>query len=142
MTEGRLTRAGARHDIELFADREAAFLSLVRERNVFVEVKSDQRTRDTGNVFVEYAQDTLGCGIWKASGIAASDADYWVEEFDEDCWIVVPPRRIRILVKHWARRGRKRRGGDFNHHKGVIVPVASIVYPLGSGVTTLGGDHG
>jgi hypothetical protein len=137
MTEGRLTRAGFRHDVELFKDREAAFLRLVRERNVYVEIKSDQdcsRGRSTGNVFVEYRQDPTGSGIYKPSGISKTEADYWVEEFDEDCWLITPTPRIRYLVKYWGRHGKKSNGGDHHRFKGVLVPIASIVYPMKYGI--------
>lgn len=137
MTEGRQTRAGAKHDIILFQDREAVFLRLVREQNVYVEVKSDQdcsRGRDTGNVFVEYEQDPRGWGIWKPSGICATTADYWVEEFDYDCWLVTPTSRVRYLFNYWRQHGRTVLGGDFNRHRGVLVPINSIVRPSTHGL--------
>jgi hypothetical protein len=111
----------------------------VCDRNVYVEVKSDQhacRGKDTGNVFVEFEQDTKGVGIWKPSGVSVTQADYWAEEFDYDCWLVTPTARIRWLVEYWRQKEprRVRLGGDFNHHRGALVPVSSIVRPSVRGI--------
>ncbi len=138
MTKGRLTRAGFKYDLEIFRDQEAAFLRLVTERNVYVEVKSDQqcsRGYESGNVFVEYRQDPEGTGLYRPSGISTTQADYWAEEFDDDCWVVTPVERIRYLLKHWHGRGRRRYGGDNDRFKGVLIPITSIVYPKQHGIS-------
>jgi hypothetical protein len=130
VTKGRQTRAGFKFDVLIGEDAERRWLTTTEAT---CEVKSDKRAQETGNIFVEYRQPD-GTGGHKPSGISVTEAQYWVEEFDYDCWIAVPPQRMKRLVRYWGEHGMKRNGGDFNNYKGVLVPLRSIVYPAGDGI--------
>lgn len=88
MTEGR---SGAGFDIDLRngqAREDALVYVFLR---ALVEVKSDRKARETGNVFVEYRQPS---GL---SGIATTTAQWWAFEIDDDVWILVPTEKLRAL---------------------------------------------
>lgn len=121
MTEGR---SGAGFDIDLRngqAREDALVYVFLR---ALVEVKSDRKARETGNVFVEYRQPS---GL---SGIATTTAQWWAFEIDDDVWILVPTEKLRALARvAWRDPRRRKKGGDFNNYDGVLVPVAWLVKP-------------
>jgi len=124
MTSGSCTRAGFDIDLRFGQEREGAFGKLLASSGDSVEIKSDQKCRRTGNLFVEYEQKG------RPSGVSTTTASFWAFEFDDDCWVVVPTERLRLVARQ-AYRDESRRvlGGDFNRYRGVLVRIADLVRP-------------
>lgn len=64
------------HDLN-FGESGEDWVNEIFAKGKKVEVKTDRMTHKTGNVFIEY--ESRG----KPSGIATTDADYWVYKIDE-----------------------------------------------------------
>lgn len=123
MTEGR-TRAGFDLDLRQFqlCERDLGFALMSRGTNT-IEHKRDCGTVGTGNLFVEYAQPS------GPSGIAATTADSWAFEYDENCWLIIPRARLTRLCRVAYKQGRTAKGGDGNRYRGVLLPIRWLVPP-------------
>lgn len=92
-----------------------------------IELKTETwQWRRTGNIAVEYAQRG------KPSGIAATEADYWVHELRDDDgttvgYFVIPVERLRKLARDAFRNGHHRKGGDSNEYDMVLLPVRDLL---------------
>lgn len=111
--------SGAGFDVDLRDGkaREDAFAYIVLRARV--EVKSDRKAKDTGNVFVEFEQKG------RPSGIRVTTADWWAFEVNRDCFVLVPTVRVRAVME-WVMENHPhmvKRGGDFDNYMGVCVPV-------------------
>lgn len=121
MAEG-LARQGFDLDLQFGEARETAFVNALT--NCYVECKSDQKVRVTGNVFIETHQRPRA-GDWRPSGINVSTSEWWAIEYADDSWIVIR----RSLLKQMANRAPKRNGGDDNRYRGRLVPVKWLIQP-------------
>lgn len=90
-----------------------------------VEVKTDVRALDTGNVYLEHA--SIIAGAWAPSGIVTTEAEVWA--------FVVGPVLITVPVSHLralrsealaAMRFAECSTGE-NPTKGVLVPLSRLV---------------
>jgi hypothetical protein len=113
--------SGAGFDLDLLEGqrREAALWNLLIDATV--EVKSDKKQRETGNVFIEFRQHG------RPSGLAVSTARWWAIEFYPDCWVLLPRQRLRLIAIRAYRTFGPRKGGDFDEFEGVIIPVGWLV---------------
>jgi hypothetical protein len=78
----------------------------------------------TGNIYIEY--ESRG----KPSGIATTQADYWVYKIAEFKAIVIKTDELKILVKQLVNEGKARpnvKGGDNNTSIGVLVKIKDLV---------------
>lgn len=121
MADG-LAREGFDIDLRFGQERELTFAEvlLIRDGH-FLELKSDQRARSTGNVFVEYRQHG------RPSGIATTDSHWWTVEVEDDVFVTMPTRRMRALASAAVKSGRKTMGGDGNAYEGALVRVEDLV---------------
>ena len=84
-----------------------------------IEVKFDRKTRETGNVYIEY--NSRG----KDSGIITTEADYWVYFIhDEECFVISTKRLKEKLGKL---KPRKIPGGDNNTSMGFLVKLTELL---------------
>lgn len=129
MTEG-LARDGFDKDLLLGKAREDAFIRAAFQ-GATVEHKSDQKTRETGNLFIEFetSSEPNGAGDIRPSGIAITKESFWAHEFDDDCWLFVPVHRIEALMREAIHRGMSVWGGDYNRSHGALVPATWLVRP-------------
>jgi hypothetical protein len=67
-----------------------------------VEIKTDHRSSETGNFFIEYS------GYGKPTGIAITDAHYYVIN-DTVNYYMISVRRLLALIKRCAETGKLRR---------------------------------
>jgi hypothetical protein len=118
MTRNGLAREG--FDIDL-RDGECSERSLEHIiRFGTVEVKRDEKCRQTGNIFIEFSQKG------RPSGIAVTTADFWAIEFADDCYVLIPTRKLKALARSiWKTKGHVN-GGDYNNYCGVLVPWDSL----------------
>jgi hypothetical protein len=114
-------REGFDIDLSFGGIREGAFANVLFKATV--EHKSDQVCRRTGNVFIEYEYSG------RPSGIAVSTAQFYAIEFDDDCWVVVPTERLKVLCRRLvqADRLRLKAGGDNNQCRGVLLKLSELI---------------
>ena len=97
-------------------------------QNGTVEVKTDERAADTGNLFVEFKQKARN-GKWIDSGINKTTATFWCYViYGDDLALFVPTD----VLRHYAEKHRwveMPRGS--NPTRGYLVPVADLVSYLG-----------
>ena len=91
-----------------------------------IELKSETfQWEQTGNICIEYEMDG------QPSGIATTEADYWVHELkrkDETLvYLMFPIERLKELARIALKNGRKRVGGDDGRFKMVIIPLRNIL---------------
>src|SRR5687767_5141174 len=89
-------------DLQYGQDAEGRLLKILEMDGEQVEVKSDRRAPETGNIFVEYASRG------KDSGIRTTTAAFWAYELGQgtDIWVTIPTARLRSKVEEiLAERG-------------------------------------
>src|SRR5262245_29737283 len=98
MTRGP-AREGFDKDLLFGQAREDAFIRTVLG-NAYLEHKADEKARETGNIFIEFESSALsdGFGSKTPTGVSVTTSSRWAQEFDDDCWILVPTHRIVRLV--------------------------------------------
>ncbi|CAB5223323.1 hypothetical protein UFOVP384_30 [uncultured Caudovirales phage] len=93
--------------------------------NKTIEVKSDRITAKTGNVYIEY--ESRG----KASGIATSQADYWVYKFDDESAIIFKTDALKSKLKKLVALGIAKaeiKGGDDKTSLGILLSLKDLLY--------------
>ena len=120
MTAG-LARSGFDLDLRHGVEREDALAKVLTLDTV--EVKCDERCRDTGNLFIEVRQR----GGAKPSGLSVTTASHWAIEVYAGVYVLVTTAYLKRLVKLAHHRFGTKQGGDFNRQVGVLVPVAWLV---------------
>lgn len=89
-----------------------------------IEVKSDRRTIETGNVYIEY---------WsrgKPSGISTTQSDYYVYKVGEEQAIIIATSQLKIKIKELVEQGKARmdvKGGDNNTSRGVLCKLNDLI---------------
>jgi hypothetical protein len=89
-----------------------------------IELKSETwQWEQTGNICIEYRQP---------SGIAITEADYWVHELKRDgktlCYLMFPIERLKELArKAYAAGHYHEGGGDGGRFCNVLIPLAEIL---------------
>lgn len=102
---------------------------------VRLELKTETwQWRRTGNLAIEYQQRG------KPSGIAVTEADYWVHGLCADDgtplgWFIVPIAQLKAICRAAHRRGAFREGvGDGGNMSIVLLSVADLIGYLFGGV--------
>lgn len=121
-----------RFDIDIERGRQGemfvlGILEALKEGGSRVEVKRDDRSQETGNIYVEY-QCRRRDG-WAASGIAVSEAQIWVFVLClGDLAVCVSTERLKQLARVAYRRGRVAEETDGSHPtKGVLIRLTDLV---------------
>lgn len=94
-----------------------------------VEVKYDARLEQTGNVFVEY-QCLHDGQNWVPSGIAVTDAEFWVFVLHQSIsCVIVRTHELKIAVRRLWRQPRNLVPCNRGSHptRGVKVPLAWLL---------------
>lgn len=105
--------------------RERAFAEvlLADTRTVRIEHKHDRKCRHTGNLCVEFAQKT------GPSGIATTQSERWAFELLDDCWLLVPTKRLVEVHDVALARGMWKPTGDFGNNSSLFPPCWLIRGP-------------
>lgn len=119
-----------RFDIDYERDRQGELFvhDIIRLlQTESVEVKTDERAKDTGNVYVEY--ECLRGGEYVKSGLATTDADAWVFVLEKgDLAVFVSTLMLRELAREAYKKGRLRECVRGSHPtRGVVIPLAELV---------------
>jgi hypothetical protein len=92
-----------------------------------IELKSETwQWEQTGNICIEYQQNG------KPSGIAITEADYWVHELRRDngtlVYLMFPVQRLKELARKAYAQGRYHEGGgDGGRFCNVLIPLREIL---------------
>lgn len=116
-----LVRTGFEEDLKLGQEIEGEFAKVLLSAGNDVEVKSDKRAHQTGNIYVELTFKG------KPSGINTSRATWWVYEM-QGRFLVIRREDLLVLVERAIAEKRTRRGGDYNMTTGALVPVEWLVH--------------
>ncbi len=112
-----------RYDLEFgVLEGETWFEQIVSNKKF--EVKTDRQSAKTGNIYIEY--ESRG----KPSGIATTQADYWVYKITDVKAIVIATDELKRVVKQLVLEQKARanvRGGDNNTSVGVLVKIKDLV---------------
>lgn len=87
--------------------------------NSKIEVKYDKKTRETGNVYIEF--ESRG----KPSGIATSEADYWAYFTNEDECFVISTKKLKEKLRKL--NPPRVNGGDNNTSVGLLVKLKELI---------------
>jgi len=92
-----------------------------------IELKTETwQWEQTGNICIEYRFNG------QPSGIAATQADYWVHELRRDnetlCYLMFPLQRLKKVAKHFHDIGSKRaKSGDGGKSEVVLIPLNEVL---------------
>jgi len=92
-----------------------------------IELKTETwQWEQTGNICIEYRFNG------QPSGIAATQADYWVHELRRDnetlCYLMFPLQRLKKVAKHFHDIGSKRaKSGYGGKSEVVLIPLNEVL---------------
>ena len=122
------------HDRKYDIQLSAALINERRLGDIFaagkierVELKSETwQWEQTGNIAIEYRCDG------KPSGIATTEADYWVHELRRDgqtlVYLMFPIDRLKALARDAIQRGQFRSdAGDDGRFHIALIPLAEVL---------------
>ena len=104
-------------------DGESWVHSLLENKKIEVKYDGDISNR-TGNVYVEY--ECRG----KKSGIATTEADYWVFKLSGERAIVIGTKQLKGRLRELVSNGMAKsgvKGGDNNLSVGVLVKIKDLI---------------
>lgn len=107
------------HDLQLGNEGER-LTELLFAPETKLEVKTDLQAYITGNIFIEY--ESRG----KKSGLAKSEADFWVFIVSSDHRYFIKSERLKIICRKYIGTGRDILGGDNNTSKGILLPLFEL----------------
>jgi hypothetical protein len=89
-----------------------------------IEVKTDRRWMETGNLFIEESCFYQGSGSWAPSGIAVSKASHWAFVLDNNV-IIVPRDHLIDVVQQFGRPIENKQPP--NQSKGHLITPAQLI---------------
>lgn len=111
-----------RYDLEIGKEGERIVDSLFKEK--LVEVKRDSWVSKSGNIAIEY--ESRG----NPSGIATTEADYWVIIFSggyqDKVMFVFETQRLKEVAREYYLKGKTKTMGDNNTSLSVLIPIKEI----------------
>lgn len=122
-----------RWDVDLAHGLEGEALAELALGGARLEVKSDRRAQETGNVYVELFQRRAGTERWRPSGLSVTEAHAWafVLNTEAGLFVVVRTEALRQLARAIYRGeapGRKARQMRGTHQTiGVLVKLETLV---------------
>ena len=131
MSEAKVTfNHDHKYDLQLSQGliNERRLADIFTSKNISrIELKSETwQWEQTGNICIEFKHRD-----GRPSGIAATEADYWVHELKRDgetlVYLMFPKERLLELARQAYREGRHRRGGDGGEFEMVIIPLKDIL---------------
>lgn len=111
-----------RYDLEVGKEGERIVDSLFKDK--LLEVKRDSWVAKSGNIAIEY--ESRG----KPSGIATTEADYWVIIFSGDykdkVIYIFETERLKEIARRYYINGSTKAMGDSNSSMAVLIPIKEI----------------
>ena len=110
------------HDLQFGEMKEKELADILLNQKI--EVKTDRKWNETGNIAVEF----MSRG--KKSGISITEAKYWAFILDNDNKIegiiILPIDRLKQLSREYYSQGKITKGGDDNTSDMVLIPLKEI----------------
>jgi hypothetical protein len=107
-----------RFDLQVGQTYENQLAELLQKK---IEVKRDFKAIETGNIFVEYQSRN------KPSGLATSEAHYWVYWLSEKHFITIEKNELKKLCRKYLGTKNDVLGGDNNTSKGILLPIIDFL---------------
>ena len=110
------------HDLA-FGESAEDWVNDIFKNGKKIEVKYDRIAHKTGNIFIEY--QSRG----KASGIATTDADYWIYKIEKtECAMILPVAYLKERLRFYYKNNMYLSdGGDENTSKRFLIPINKII---------------
>jgi hypothetical protein len=89
--------------------------------NKKIEVKTDFKALNTGNVFVEYESRN------KKSGISTSEAEFYCFIISNEQLIIIETKLLKKKCRYYLKTKRDVIGGDLNTSKGILLPITELI---------------
>jgi len=110
------------HDLQFGEMKEKELADILLNQKI--EVKTDRKWKETGNIAVEF----MSRG--KKSGISITEAKYWAFILDNDNKIegiiILPIDSLKLLSREYYSQGKTTKGGDDNTSDMVLIPLKEI----------------
>ena len=110
---------------ELFVTNIAAMLSAGTGQ---VEVKTDKRIANTGNVYIEH--ECYQRGQWRPSGIQTTKAIIWIFVLPAEVLVAAPVDSVRDLWRRYEHTRTRECTRGSHPTKGVAIPIGYFVQQL------------
>lgn len=111
-----------RYDLEVGKEGERIVDSLFKDK--LIEVKRDSWVGRSGNIAIEY--ESRG----KPSGIATTQADYWIiifsKEYQDKVMYVFETQLLKRVSREYFKQGKVKAMGDDNTSMAVLIPIKEI----------------
>jgi len=89
-----------------------------------LELKTDKKCPETGNVFIELSQ-TSG-----PSGFNVTESEYWAFQYMDGRFLLIPVSHLRDMVRLACKLNYRAMGGDDDKQKGVLIPIGWLTRPF------------
>ncbi len=94
------------------------------------EVKTDEKSAVTGNIYVEF--ECFRLGRWQKSGIATTEAEVWAFVLGSAA-LCIPTDKLKVLARlRWHAGGERECTRGSHPTKGVIIPIPWLLKQLGT----------
>lgn len=111
-----------RYDLEIGKEGERIIDSIFKDK--LVEVKRDSWIYRSGNIAIEF----ISRG--KPSGIATTQADYWIiifsKEYKDKVMLVLETKRLKEVCRIYYKKGNIKKMGDLDSSTAVLIPLKEI----------------
>lgn len=120
----------SKFDIQLRLGEQAEQLLHDRLQGAKLELKTESwQWEKTGNICIEY--EYRG----RPSGIAATQADFWVHELRRDgltlIYLILPVWKLRQVCRQaWLEGSHRQNSGDNGYSKVILLPIAKLLAML------------
>tara|TARA_R110000787_G_scaffold134120_2_gene246525 strand:- start:2346 stop:2717 length:372 start_codon:yes stop_codon:yes gene_type:complete len=111
-----------KYDLEIGLEGERIVDDLFKNKRI--EVKRDSWIGRSGNIAVEY--ESRG----KPSGIAKTQADYWLfifsKEYEDKVMLIVETNKLKKVARNYYNKGSIKAMGDSNTSYSILIPIKDI----------------
>ena len=111
-----------KYDLSFGVEGESWFKELFECELGTIEVKTDRKANETGNIYIEF--QSRG----KPSGIATSQSDYWVYKTNDFAFIF-ETEKLKAKIKLLYKQGKAtiKKGGDNNTSVGLLISIKDLL---------------
>jgi len=111
-----------KYDLEIGLEGERIVDDLFKNKRI--EVKRDSWIGRSGNIAIEY--ESRG----KPSGIAKTQADYWLfifsKEYEDKVMLIVETNKLKKVARNYYNKGSIKAMGDLNTSYSILIPIKDI----------------
>jgi|TARA_R110000796_G_scaffold173527_1_gene290499 hypothetical protein len=108
-----------KYDLQLGIKGESLVAKMLSNKKI--EVKTDLKANETGNVFIEYESRK------KPSGLSTTEAEWFCFVLSNENIIFVETKRLKEICRIFFKTRRDVLGGDKNTSKGILLPINYLV---------------